>query len=182
MTRPDPVALLGFTARWLELGVVDRDRIEALGREFEVGDDPNPEHYRWRAFSDFLAGRRPLPPALAEALYSLGEEDADRGAGLAMMAAVANLPECPAAVQDRAMASGDRGLSASVLRTRLRTELEGELTDESFERCLASADGAVQRTLVDRTDLTPQHLERIAAEGANRAVRNLAAARLRRRR
>jgi len=34
--------------------------------------------------------------------------------------------------------------------------------------------------LIDPLDLTPQRLEQIAAEGANRAVRNLAAARLRR--
>lgn len=165
-----------------ELGIVDRDRIAALVRAFEAGDDPHPEHARWGAFRAFLAESRPLPPALAVALYELGERDPDEAAGLAMMSAVAWLPECPAEVQDRALAAGRRVLAAGVRRNRLLGELSGELTDDLFERCLASADGALQRTLIDRPGLTPQRLERIAAEGANRAVRNLAAARLRRRR
>jgi hypothetical protein len=179
MARSDPTSLLGFTDRWLALGVVTRERVEALGREFESSSDKNPEHYRYGAFRDYLAAHRPLPPVVADALYSLGEADPDRGMGRAMMMDIACLPECPPAVRDRALASGESGLVAAARRAVLIAELGRGLTEELFDRCLTAADGAVHRALVARPELTRRQLERIAEAGANRAVRNLAAVRLR---
>jgi hypothetical protein len=179
MGSSDPASSLGFTDRWLALGVVTREQIEALGGEFGSSSDKNPEHYRYGAFRDYLAAHRPLPPAVAEALYSLGEADPDRGMGGAMMVDIACLPECPPAVRDRALASGERGLVAAARRAVLIADLGHGLTEEMFERCLAAADGAIHRALVSRPELTRRQLARIAEAGANKAVRNLAAVRLR---
>ncbi|WP_406693641.1 hypothetical protein V5E97_21660 [Singulisphaera sp. Ch08] len=171
--------LLGFTDRWLTLGVVTRERVEALDWEFESSSDKNSEHYRYGAFRDYLAAHRPLPPAVAEALYSLGEEDLDRGMGGAMMSDIVWLPECPPTVRDRALASGERSLVTAVHRAVLITELDRGLTEELFDRCLTATYGVVHRALVARPELTRPQLERIAEAGATRAVRNLAAVRLR---
>ncbi|AMV23989.1 hypothetical protein VT84_06310 [Gemmata sp. SH-PL17] len=179
MALPDPMSLLGFTDRWLALGVVTRERVEALGREFESSSDKNPEHYRYAAFRDYLAAHRPLQPAVAEALYLLGEAGPDRGMGGAMTRDIACLPECPSVVRDRALGSGERSLVAAVRQAVLIAELACGLTEELFDRCLTAANGAVHRALVARPELTRWQLERIAEAGANRAVRNLAAVRLR---
>jgi hypothetical protein len=99
--------------------------------------------------------------------------------GRAMMMDVACLPECPPAVRDRALESGENNLVAAVRRAVLIAELGRGLTEELFDKCLTAADGAVHRALVARPELTRRQLERIAEAGANRAVRNLAAVRLR---
>ena len=112
-------ALLGFTARWAELGLVDDALLARFREEWERGDDHSTEHYRYRAFGDFLAARRPLAPELAMALYELGDSDADHGMGGAMMAVVLHLPECPPDVLNRALAS-DRPHLVRAARQRAR--------------------------------------------------------------
>ena len=96
-----------------------------------------------------------------------------------MMVDIACLPECPPAVRDRALASGEHGLVAAARRAVLIADLGRGLTEELFERCLTADDGAIHRALVARPELTRRQLERIAEAGANKAVSNLAAVRLR---
>jgi hypothetical protein len=111
-------ARLGFTPAWYGLGIVDEAFLERARARWDKGDDSNTEHYRWWAFSEFLAARRPLAPDLASALYSLGAGDADPGMGGAMMSAILYLPECPQTVLDAAAASGVRHLVRAVERRR----------------------------------------------------------------
>jgi len=70
-----------------------------------MGDDPRPEHYRWRAFSRFLAARDSLSPHLAEQLYALGSADPDSSMGGSMMAAILRRKDCPAELLHAALAS-----------------------------------------------------------------------------
>jgi len=112
----DTERLLGFTPAWRALGVVDDVSLAVLRAEWDRGDDPHPEHYRWRAFSDFLHARRPLPPDLAADLYALGVADPNPGAGVAMMGAVVWLAECPPEVLAAAATSRRRHLERGVER------------------------------------------------------------------
>jgi hypothetical protein len=110
--------LLGFTPAWFALGVVDEAGLARLRAEWEKGEDNNTEHYRYWAFREFLAARRPLAPELAEALFELGAADPDQGMGGAIMAAITYLPECPPRVLDAALASGRRHLVRIVEKRR----------------------------------------------------------------
>ena len=106
--------LLGFAPAWRALGVIDDVKLDVFREEWDRNEDANLEHYRWRAFNDFLHACRPVPPALASSLYALGEADPDAGAGGAMMSAVVWLAECPEEVLARATASGRRHLVRAV--------------------------------------------------------------------
>ena len=108
-----------FSAAWHALGVATPARVAALRAEWDRGEDRNPEHYRWRAFLEFVAEQpRPLAPDVVAALYRIGVEDADRAVGAAMMQRVVELPECPEHVLAAAAASGQRHLVRAVERRR----------------------------------------------------------------
>jgi hypothetical protein len=110
--------LLGFTPAWYALGVVDEAFLKRARERWETGEDDNTEHYRYWAFGEFVAARRPLSPELAIALYRLGEADEEPGMGGSMMAAIVWSPQCPEAVLDMAAASGQRHLIRAAERRR----------------------------------------------------------------
>ena len=116
--------LLGFTPEWYTLGIVDDALLDRLRADWDKGDDPNTEHYRYRAFSDFVLVHQPLSPALAIALYELGSRDADPGMGGAIMSHMVYHPECPEAVLEAAATSGRRHLVRAVARRRLMAEVQ----------------------------------------------------------
>ena len=95
------------------------------------------------------------------------------------MADIVVLPECPGEVQARARTSGNRSLARLVAQVEVLRELAAGLTAELFERCMADQNGVVQRKLLELEGLSRGQVERLAAAGANRAVRNLAKVRLR---
>src|SRR6476469_2403077 len=107
---------LGFTAVWYTLGIVTPARVAELEQIWAHSDDKSPEHYRWRAFQDFLHQRRPVSPQLALALYEVGATDADISVGESIMHAIAALPECPQVVLARARASGRKHLIKAATR------------------------------------------------------------------
>ena len=182
MNRQEYQRLLQFSDRWLRLGLLTEDQLCALGREYEAGEDKNAEHYRYRVFRRYLSTHRPLPPQMAEALYETGKEDRDPAMGGAMMRDIVGLAECPASVLEQALASGEKHLIRAARQRRLLTELGSGLTEDLFARCIGSRDGAIQRELLKRPELTRKQLEQLAEAGSNRAVRNLATVRLRGRR
>jgi hypothetical protein len=51
---PPEQSPLGFTAVWYTLGIVTPARVAELEQIWAHSDDKSPEHYRWRAFQDFL--------------------------------------------------------------------------------------------------------------------------------
>jgi hypothetical protein len=182
MARPEYLSLLGFSENWVSAGLLPDELLEALAHEFESGADRNPEHYRYRAFRRYLDNYRPLPAWAAEAFYSLGEQDADRAMGRAMMADVLGLPECPDGLRAKAAVSGDSHLMGLVRRLGLLAGLDKSLTPELFDRCLGVPDPVVHRALAGHAGLSRPQLERLADAGVNKAVRNMATARLGKRR
>jgi hypothetical protein len=179
--RDDESPDLGL-AGWLTLGLVTEAQVRAFEREYATGNDRHPEHYRYRAFRQYLNAHRPLPPEQAEAIYRLGEQDPDRAMGRAMMFEILDLPECPKSLGREALASGERSLVRLVRRKELLAELDAGLTDELFERCLREGDGVIQDALLARSGLSREQLSRLAEATTTRRVRNMAAAALRQRR
>jgi hypothetical protein len=105
-----PSTPFGFNATWYVLGIATPERLAALQAEWECGEDRSPEHYRWRAFREFLAANRPLTERVATAIFHLGANDVDHAMGAAIMHEVVALPECPQAILEAARASGRKDL------------------------------------------------------------------------
>ena len=105
-----------FTPAWYALGIVTPSRLASLQAIWVRGEDKRTEHYRWRAFQEFVAERRPLPPTLAAALYELGASESDRAMGESIMHEIVSLPECPSNVLERARASGRKHLVKAAAR------------------------------------------------------------------
>ncbi len=48
------ITLLGFTQKWLDYGILDREDLAAHVKEYQKGEDPNKEHYRYGQFISYL--------------------------------------------------------------------------------------------------------------------------------
>jgi hypothetical protein len=141
--------LLGFTPEWYTLGIVDDAQLVRLRAEWDKGEDENAEHYRYRAFSDFVLAHEPLSPDLAVALYELGSRDADVGMGGAIMAHIVYRPECPEAVLEAAATSGRRHLVRSVARRRLMAEVQDARQEFAEGRCLPTTPDELMREVME---------------------------------
>jgi hypothetical protein len=53
------------------------------------------------------------------------------------------------------------------------------ITKEVFNHCLASGDGIVHRYLIENVNLSPEQMQVLADQGANKPIRNLASVKLR---
>lgn len=109
-----PVSPFGFTPGWFQLGIVTATVVARFQAEWDGGEDDNPEHYRYRAFTEFLATRRPLAPELAAALWELAETDTDLR--WVIRTELVRLPECPQSLLDAALASGLKHLARIIER------------------------------------------------------------------
>lgn len=182
----DIMRRLGYTQHWLDVGVVDEASVRSQFDAFRSSADQNTEHYRHRAFVAFLHRREQL--AMDEALRLLALDDAAaNGTSLRVSRAIqllacdlltdaqfAELAEHPALAHP----SIQRVYRRQFALRRLRTE---RLTPTLFHEVQSTDDGAVHRGALQRDDLTRDQLEWLAANGATRAVRNVAKQRLRRR-
>ncbi|MBC8137299.1 MAG: hypothetical protein H8F28_15575 [Fibrella sp.] len=116
---------LGFSPKWIELGIVTGEEIRQTVERFEASDDKSEEHYRWRAFKKFLASTPSLPAEMICALYHLGEQDADFGMGTAMMFDIVGLPGCPSDIIDLAVADTGREALAKSALSRISRRTNG---------------------------------------------------------
>jgi hypothetical protein len=211
MNHQEYLKLLEFSDEWLRLGILTENELIILGQEYEISDDKHTEHHRYGFFRKYLISHRPLSSTTAENLYDLGRTDPDPGMGHAMMEDIVSLPECPEAVHEKALASGDTYIVKAVVRNKLLKELNSGFTDDLFAHIIASRDDFLQRQLLERVELTraqiddlfahclanqdihlqrallenlelsQAQLEQLAALGSSRAVRNIAKDRLGRR-
>jgi hypothetical protein len=86
---------LEFSQEWIELGIITPAKLEQLKAEWDTGEDTNTEHYRWRAFLDFMQSRPSLDEDTAKALYNLGSKDPEVNMGGSMMAHILRWKDCP---------------------------------------------------------------------------------------
>ena len=100
--------VLQFSQQWIDLGILTQEKLEVLASDWEIGEDQNPEHYRWRIFSDFLKSIKVLDNNLAMSLYNLGKNDPDINMGGSMMAQILRRADCPSyLIQDALNAKED---------------------------------------------------------------------------
>src|SRR5262245_14410721 len=174
---------LGYDPRWLTLAILDEALLRQQAAALDAPDgDPHTEHHRTAALRRFLA--RGVPdPAQVRGLIALALVDPDRAFGDAMLHDIIALPGLDDALFAEVTAAGaERGLERFGRRAGfVRRLARGPLDDLLFEECMATGDRGVQEGLLERADLQPHHLERLAADGASKRIRNLADAARRRR-
>ena len=94
LSEIDP-SLLGFSADWYKLGIVDDAIVSGHAAAMTRNGESNPLHYRWRAFKSFLARHDSLREETLTALYHLGDAEEDHTLGTSMMTEVLKRRECP---------------------------------------------------------------------------------------
>ena len=102
----DTFRKLQFTQEWIDLGIITPDKLDELEREWQSSDDRNTEHYRWRAFVNFMQSKASLDDNVLRRLYRLGANDADPAMGGSIMADVLRRHDCPEDLWRQATESG----------------------------------------------------------------------------
>ena len=69
---------LGYTKEWLEAGLIDNKQLEGQLREFELGEDVETEHYRYRTLKNWLKLKSTFTDTEVADFLKLTKVDADR--------------------------------------------------------------------------------------------------------
>jgi hypothetical protein len=124
MNPMDIFRTLEFNQAWVELGIITPEKLTRLAAEWARGEDTNTEHYRWRAFRDFIESKKVLDEHTAKALYNLGAQDPDLAMGGSIMAEILRRKECPKDLLEIA-AKSDRRLLRKIADERMGAQVEG---------------------------------------------------------
>ena len=101
---------LEFNQEWIDLGIITPAKLSQIEDQWTASDDKNPEHYRWRAFLDFIKSKDSLDAMTARRLYNLGASDPDSGMGGSIMAHILRRQDCPEELLHKAVASEEKFL------------------------------------------------------------------------
>ena len=177
---------LGYSRKWLNYGFLDLDRLEEQGLQLASGEDPNPEHYRFRTFRSILSSRSRLSDEDVDHYIELASEDPDQTMGLSALKELAewrNLEESGYQKLSTHRDSQTAPMRGALLLGRaMRDAHASRFTPESCTTYIEAGHSEVQRLLLDFAELSRDQLERLREIGQTRAVRNMAAAKLRMRR
>ncbi len=175
---------LHYSHRWLEYGFVDDQMLNDQLRALESDSVGGLEHYRFDAFRKILTNLAHLDSLTIERFIELANLDEDQTMAEAALGLLARQSSLTQEQLDRLKehpAFRDDQLQKIINRIQLSRELDtSNLTDEFINRIISMRDDSVQRKLVNRLDISREQLELLTKLGVNRAVRNLAGAKLRR--
>ena len=94
-----------YSDDWTSLGIVSAAEVTEDTVQLSRGEDPHPEHYRWRRFVRFIHDRPTIDATLAASLYALGERDPDRSLGESIISVIIRREDCPRQLHEKAMLS-----------------------------------------------------------------------------
>ncbi|OJJ15401.1 hypothetical protein BKI52_38965 [marine bacterium AO1-C] len=69
---------LGYSDKWIEYGFLNDKMLKLQLDEFHLGNDPNPEHYRYKSFLNWLDKREKLLDQEVINFIELALEDSDQ--------------------------------------------------------------------------------------------------------
>ncbi|MHB8876065.1 MAG: hypothetical protein ACYC8T_20435 [Myxococcaceae bacterium] len=182
MSRGAALAVLGYSAQWIDYGLLPEELLKLQLDTFRKGEDTSTEHYRYAAFLALLGGG-PLSDELVGRYLELADADSDQSMSLTALHDLLEYRELTDAQFELVrrhprLQEARRAAGTALLRALRRDGPSAELLD----RCLAAGDSRVHEALLAMDDPPPSIIEGIAERGASRAIRNIAAERLRRRR
>ena len=146
-------------------------------------DPPSPEHSRYAAFAGRLTALERVSDALLESLIAEAAADPDASMGGSVLALIADhrlLSE-----NQRAALLSHPQYQQPFLQHRLRRATllhllrASSLSEDVIQQCISFPDAPVHSALLDHPALSHSHLAALRDHGMNRAVRNIAAQRLR---
>jgi len=184
MNVGDIIKTLGYTVQWLEWGIVNEAYLESQYAGYFRSDDKNQEHYRCRAFRDFICRSSSLTDDVIDKVFLLRDDGPD-GCDLTSNRVIELIlsgilsDEQHFALANRQRSVLDRPIGKlyereSLLRKVRRTGLAANLSEIQ-----ASSDSFIQLSLLDHPDLARVHLQWLQGCGANKSIRNRAEALLR---
>jgi hypothetical protein len=174
---------LGYGKKWFDYGFLDLKALAEQELRFETGDDHNPEHYRFGAFRSVLKSRTSLSGEDVDHYIELASEDPDQEMGRSALKELAQWPHL--AESEYRKLSTHAAFQSTSMRGALmwgkliRDLNSSSLTSESCDSYIEKGNSEVQRLLIDRASLSREQFERLREVGKSRAVRNMAAAKLR---
>lgn len=175
---------LGYTDQWLEWGFIDEAYLQAQYDEFLQSDDKNQEHYRCKAFCDFLSRNEHLTDVAIDNIFRLTDDGPD-GCDL-QTDRISELIFSGVLSDEQHFALGNRHpvvreppLQKRYERETLLRKIRRTGLPENFAAIQATRDGAIHLCLLEHPEVTRQHLQWLASAGANKSIRNRADALLR---
>jgi len=123
-----------FSQEWLDLGIIDSEKLQKIESEWNSSDDKHTEHYRWRAFLDFIESQEFLDPFIAKRLYDLGANDPDSTMGGSMMAHVLRRKDCPVGLLRAAAESEEKYLRRIAAEQLAKESLQSPQSNKRLER------------------------------------------------
>lgn len=112
-----------YTNDWERLGIVSLPDIERDQCELDRGEDPCPEHYRWRSFVKFIHAQEVQGPSLLRSLYELGKADSNPALGESIMAVILRRDDSPRDLYNDALNSSSEHLRRIAL-SRISASLD----------------------------------------------------------
>jgi hypothetical protein len=175
---------LGYTDQWLEWGFIDEAYLRAQYDEFLQSDDKNQEHYRCKAFYDFLSRKEHLTDVAIDNIFRLTDDGPD-GCDL-QTDRISELIFSGVLSDEQHFALGNRHpvvreppLQKRYERETLLRQIRRTGLPKNFAAIQATRDGAIHLCLLEHPEVTRQHLQWLASAGANKSIRNRADALLR---
>jgi hypothetical protein len=171
--------LLGYTKQWLAFGLLTVDDLNAQCERFWTGEDTHAEHYRYGTFRRYLATKKLLSDEELANYFRLILADDDgmmAGAAAQDIFTLINLTDSQFQYTCEKIDALDGEWKTRLLirQKLLRLLTKSGLNPALFAECLNSGDKVVQEFIIDLA--TKQQLISLAASGATKKVRNLAAA------
>jgi hypothetical protein len=176
---------LGYTSKWIEYGVLSWKQLERdLVKLHQPDSDLNTEHYRYKVLIEYVNTKSKLSNAELDHLLELIVQDPDPYMTHSFV--MVHLLKRDVLTDDQFLAFGEHILAskAEISKVYLNCDLlrrlrQDGLTPDVITRCIDVGDGEVQRKLLECTNLPRDAVQALAERGANKAVRNIAAERLR---
>lgn len=182
-TNDEVIELLGYDRRWLGFGLISEDLLRAQEKTYDSSGDHNVEHYQHAAFQDWFASRDAVSDqdlaTFLDIVESLEPARIDTQMPLHVLAKYSGLSDSQLELLSHHRLFTSPSLAKQVRRTTLMRDLQpGRQSPAVFKACVESRDSWVHERLLTVQGLPREFLERLAVEGANRAIRNVASQRL----
>ncbi len=165
---------LGYTAAWLEAGLLDRERLAEQHDRFSSGGTRKTGRYRGETLSAWVEAASAPSDEQIDAFLAVVAAEPDAKVAQAALAELIASPHLGLAQLER-IARADPKLvrkhEALIRRTYLARRLEEGVSDELMLQVIDSRDASVQTGLVRDARLTRKQAELLASRGANPTIR-----------
>lgn len=175
---------LGYTSEWLEWGIVEKQYLEVQYSEFCRSHDKNQEHYRCRAFADFLGRYTQMTDELVDRVLRLTDSGPDKcdlriNRMFALIGSRILSDEQHFALAGRYPRFLEPALVRLYRRESILRKIRRSGLADRFSEIQASEDKVLQVYVLDHPEVERNHLQWLTECGANKRIRNRAAAMLR---